>query len=83
LNRAGARISRGPFFVPGTYDVVSLTYRDRPDLFASVASFSGAVDLGDMSTRTVITEQAVQYGQKNCAICPCFQQYVVPKSFSV
>ena len=36
--------------------------QDRPDLFAYVASFSGAVDLGDSGTRTVITEQAVQNG---------------------
>jgi hypothetical protein len=34
--------------------------QDRPDLFASVASFSGAVDLGDLGTRTVVTEQALQ-----------------------
>ena len=36
--------------------------QDRPDLFAYVASFSGAVDLGDSGTRSVITEQAGQYG---------------------
>ena len=36
--------------------------QDRPDLFAYVASFSGAVDLGDPGTRSVITEQAVQNG---------------------
>ncbi|GIU84044.1 MAG: hypothetical protein KatS3mg008_0819 [Acidimicrobiales bacterium] len=36
--------------------------QDRPDLFAFVASFSGAVDLGDPGTRTVITEQAIQNG---------------------
>jgi S-formylglutathione hydrolase FrmB len=36
--------------------------QDRPDLFAYVGSFSGAVDLGDSGTRTVITEQATQYG---------------------
>ncbi|HVX18125.1 MAG TPA: alpha/beta hydrolase-fold protein [Acidimicrobiales bacterium] len=36
--------------------------QDRPDLFAFVGSFSGAVDLGDSGTRTVVTEQAVQYG---------------------
>ena len=35
---------------------------DRPDLFAFVGSFSGALDLGDSGTRTVVTEQAVQYG---------------------
>lgn len=36
--------------------------QDRPDLFAYAASFSGAVDLGDSGTRSVITEQAGQYG---------------------
>ena len=36
--------------------------QDRPDLFAYVASFSGAVDLGDSGTRAVVTEQAGQYG---------------------
>jgi S-formylglutathione hydrolase FrmB len=36
--------------------------QDRPDLFAFVASFSGAVDMGDSGTRSVVTEQAVQYG---------------------
>jgi S-formylglutathione hydrolase FrmB len=36
--------------------------QDRPDLFAFVASFSGAVDLGDSGTRSVVTEQATQYG---------------------
>jgi S-formylglutathione hydrolase FrmB len=36
--------------------------QDRPDLFAYAASFSGAVDLGDSGTRTVVTEQAGQYG---------------------
>jgi S-formylglutathione hydrolase FrmB len=45
----------------GGYGAVRLA-QDRPDLFASVASFSGAVDLGDMGTRTVVTEQAVQNG---------------------
>src|SRR6185503_4489515 len=45
----------------GGYGAVRLA-QDRPDLFASVASFSGAVDLGDLGTRTVITEQSVQYG---------------------
>lgn len=45
----------------GGYGAVRLA-QDRPDLFASVASFSGAVDLGDMGTRTVITEQSIQYG---------------------
>src|SRR3954465_8819421 len=36
--------------------------QDRPDLFAFVASFSGAVDMGDSGTRSVVTEQATQYG---------------------
>ena len=36
--------------------------QDRPDLFAFVASFSGAVDLGDSGTRSVVTEQATQSG---------------------
>lgn len=36
--------------------------QDRPELFAFVGSFSGAVDLGDSGTRTVIGEQAVQNG---------------------
>jgi S-formylglutathione hydrolase FrmB len=35
---------------------------DRPDLFTYAASFSGAVDLGDSGTRSVVTEQAGQYG---------------------
>ena len=35
---------------------------DRPDLFAYAASFSGAVDLGDSGTRSVVSEQAGQYG---------------------
>lgn len=45
----------------GGYGAVRLA-EDRPDLFASVASFSGAVDLGDLGTRTVVTEQALQAG---------------------
>lgn len=45
----------------GGYGAVRLA-QDRPDLFASVASFSGAVDLGDIGTRTVVTEQSIQYG---------------------
>ena len=45
----------------GGYGAVRLA-QDRPDLFASVASFSGAVDLGDMGTRSVITEQAIENG---------------------
>ena len=36
--------------------------QDRPDLFAYAGSFSGAVDLGDSGTRSVITEQASQNG---------------------
>src|SRR3954467_5536136 len=36
--------------------------QDRPDLFAYVASFSGAVDLSDSGTRSVIGEQASQNG---------------------
>ncbi len=45
----------------GGYGAVRLA-QDRPDLFASVAGFSGALDLGDPGTRTVITQQAVQNG---------------------
>ncbi|MFT4050334.1 MAG: alpha/beta hydrolase-fold protein [Solirubrobacterales bacterium] len=45
----------------GGYGAVRLA-QDRPDLFKSVASFSGAVDLGDMGTRTVVTEQAIENG---------------------
>ena len=45
----------------GGYGAVWLA-QDRPDLFASVASFSGAVDLGDLGTRAVVTEQSLQYG---------------------
>ncbi|MCC7076885.1 MAG: hypothetical protein IT198_07140 [Acidimicrobiia bacterium] len=45
----------------GGYGAVRLA-QDRPDLFTSVASFSGAVDLGDMGIRTVVTEQAMQFG---------------------
>ena len=36
--------------------------QDRPDLFQFVGSFSGAVDLGDSGTRSVISEQASQNG---------------------
>jgi S-formylglutathione hydrolase FrmB len=36
--------------------------QDRPDLFAYAGSFSGAVDLGDSGTRSVVTEQAGQSG---------------------
>jgi S-formylglutathione hydrolase FrmB len=36
--------------------------QDRPDLFIYAGSFSGAVDLGDSGTRSVITEQAWQNG---------------------
>jgi S-formylglutathione hydrolase FrmB len=42
--------------------------QDRPDLFAFVGSFSGAVDLGDSGTRTVVTEQALQNGYSGTAI---------------
>jgi S-formylglutathione hydrolase FrmB len=45
----------------GGFGAVRLA-QDRPDLFAYVASFSGAVDLGDAGTRSVVTEQAVQNG---------------------
>jgi S-formylglutathione hydrolase FrmB len=45
----------------GGYGAVRLA-QDRPDLFLSVGSFSGAVDLGDWGTRTVVTEQSIQYG---------------------
>jgi len=45
----------------GGYGAVRLA-QDRPDLFGAVGSFSGAVDLGDLGTRTVVTEQAIQYG---------------------
>lgn len=45
----------------GGYGAMRLA-QDAPELFASVASFSGAVDLGDMGTRTVVTEQALQHG---------------------
>ena len=36
--------------------------QDRPDLFAYVGSFSGAVDLRDSGTRSVIGQQAMQNG---------------------
>ncbi|MBV9665586.1 MAG: carbohydrate binding domain-containing protein [Actinobacteria bacterium] len=36
--------------------------QDRPDLFAYAASFSGAVDLSDPGTKSVIGEQASQNG---------------------
>jgi S-formylglutathione hydrolase FrmB len=42
--------------------------QDRPDLFAFVGSFSGAVDLGDSGTRTVVTEQAIQNGYSGTAV---------------
>lgn len=45
----------------GGYGAVRLA-QDRPELFQSVASFSGAVNLGDLGTRAVVTEQAVQSG---------------------
>jgi len=43
----------------GGYGAMRLA-QDRPDLFASAASFSGAVDLGDFGTRLVVTEQALE-----------------------
>jgi S-formylglutathione hydrolase FrmB len=43
----------------GGYGAVRLA-QDRPDLFTSVGSFSGAVDLGDLGTRTVVVEQSIQ-----------------------
>jgi S-formylglutathione hydrolase FrmB len=45
----------------GGFGAVRLA-QDRPDLFNYVASFSGAVDLGDSGTRSVVTEQAGQNG---------------------
>src|SRR5581483_11613656 len=36
--------------------------QDRPDLFAYAASFSGAVDLSDPGTKSVISQQAGQNG---------------------
>ena len=45
----------------GGYGAVRLA-QDRPDLFASVGSFSGAVNLGDFGTRTVVEEQTIQNG---------------------
>jgi S-formylglutathione hydrolase FrmB len=45
----------------GGFGAVRLA-QDRPDLFAYVASFSGAVDLSDSGTRSVIGEQASQNG---------------------
>lgn len=45
----------------GGYGAVRFA-QDRPDLFASVASFSGAVDLGDGATRLVISQQCVSNG---------------------
>jgi S-formylglutathione hydrolase FrmB len=41
--------------------------QDRPDLFAYAASFSGAVDLSDSGTRSVIGQQAMQYGYSAAA----------------
>lgn len=43
----------------GGYGSVRLA-QDRPDLFASVASFSGAVDLGLAVTRLTVVEQSLQ-----------------------
>jgi S-formylglutathione hydrolase FrmB len=45
----------------GGYGAVRLA-QDRPDLFASVASFSGALDLGDAAIRATVTEQSIQSG---------------------
>jgi S-formylglutathione hydrolase FrmB len=45
----------------GGYGAVRLA-QDRPDLFASVASFSGAVDLGDAAIRATVTEESVRHG---------------------
>ena len=45
----------------GGYGAVRLA-QDRPDLFASVASFSGAVDLGDAAIRATVTEEAIRHG---------------------
>jgi S-formylglutathione hydrolase FrmB len=42
--------------------------QDRPDLFAFAGSFSGAVDLGDSGTRSVIGQQATQNGYSPNAI---------------
>ena len=42
--------------------------QDRPDLFAYAGSFSGAVDLGDSGTRTVITEEAIRHGFSGTAV---------------
>lgn len=45
----------------GGYGAIRLA-QDRPDLFASVASFSGAVDLGMSVTRLTVVEQSIQNG---------------------
>ncbi len=45
----------------GGYGAVRLA-QDRPDLFGSVASFSGALDLENSGTQIVICEQAVENG---------------------
>lgn len=45
----------------GGYGAVRIT-QDRPDLFAAVASFSGAVNIEDGGTQTVICEQALENG---------------------
>src|SRR5207237_3169230 len=42
--------------------------QDRPDLFAFAGSFSGAVDLGDSGTRSVIGQQPTQNGYSPNAI---------------
>lgn len=45
----------------GGYGAVRLA-QDRPDLFAGVASFSGALNLKEFGTQTVICEQSMENG---------------------
>lgn len=45
----------------GGYGAVRLA-QDRPDLFQAVASFSGALDLRNFGTQTVICEQSIENG---------------------
>lgn len=45
----------------GGYGAMRLA-QDRPDLFGSVASFSGALDLENVGTQTVICEQSIENG---------------------
>lgn len=45
----------------GGYGAIRLA-QDRPDLFGSVASFSGALDLEEFGTQIVICEQSIQNG---------------------